>query len=1519
MGNEMARMLWAQCWQVTLLILIVGLLSRWLCRNRPHVTHALWVVVLLKALTPPIWSSPSGLFSWLQTPQASEEIVEPIPAEEPPPAPAAISPTMLDVPEESLAEISEPLPPAIPEAEAWDQVPPIPADLVFAEAAMDVEELQPAFPQPAETESPPSRPIWIPLILAVWITGALGSLLLALARWLVCWREIRRALVVHDPLAQELFETLKTRLRVRRKVRLLISQSRIGPAVVGLVRPTVLIPARVMAGKSASDLEPILAHELIHIRRGDLWVGWLQVLAEAVWWFHPLIRFAGRWLKHEAERCCDEEVIGELGYRPVRYARVLLDVLELKHILKPVPVLPGVKPVEITSKRLERIMLLGQGCRKRTPWWCWLMMLLAAALTLPGAAFVAEAKDKTKRKERRAEQESPSANSSVAQTKTYKVGDAIQKIQTDFGLPDEATARIELAAYLKTVVGPIWQDEAWLFSENEAGTPSLRIKGNTLRVHHTPCVQAEIADQLKLIRVNGYQHIMIEARIMTASRELVEKSVKRWETLPAENPPGDSGERILWAAPDRDFGGKAENGARMLVEKSIPMRMALLDEPEMKELIEACQADARSNLLSCPKVTAFNGQFVTIQSTTQRPFVVGISEDGKPGLRVVSEGISLKLRPVLDERHIRLESEITLSDIRGVEVMNLPGQPGDENPLKVQVPEVATTRINTTVKVPDGGSVLLGGLKTLNEEREPAGTPILNKVPYVSRLFKNPDVGHENPDEQLFVLLKVTHLSREESNAIRPNPPAPALPRDLSDADVRNAEKAARIAILEQQKALEAWRRAKTGESESEVHRAETEFFQAREAAEQAMQKLQFRKQRTGELHHGVGVNSESGLTGRVVLPKKDFDKVEIEPPTDEEVLKALGKDSTAKGASPLHAVERKNIVITKEKLSQSADSPKYYPLVGPAQVHTARFKCTVVFDEIQKSEWPVPFSNSARKKQQLLIDKSRVVRVESLPQPSPKEPAVLPAAHYLKEDVQHFPAGPKFQLPPTGEKPAIQEAVDDFNTLYREKRFAEAEMVAKLALESYPGNETFEMMRWKARFARREAMKNAVAGAMEDPVIEDVHDPLLEKYGFKTWKELSRTRTQQWQTETERTIEKQLTMKVTLNYTRTPLSEVLKELSTNSGLNIVIDNSGLSEEGLTAEHPVTLSVKDVKLSTALEVILEPLRLCYQVQDEVLKINSKARIENTTLEVKTYPVADLVIPIPQRVSLDLREKERPGQTTMAEESNKSAPATSDHRIHPNPIVTDTEGLMQLIQSTVHPDSWDERGGSGAIKFYETTLSLVVRQTPKVHEELRDLLEQLRRLQDVQVCLALRTIEVESLDDKDLAKKLESGKPVSLTPDEAEALKLTLHENNGAKVVNAPKVTLFNGQTVQILFHTDDDAGLSMDLSPVISPDRRFVRLGISPTSQNNSDRPSNVQSLLKDGHSVLLNLTKNNAKTMKLSLITPTIIVPEEEEERLGNATRHSGKTTVNGTNFSRLTPPMIIQEEEELLGTEEK
>ena len=372
MATEFIPIAIVQLWQVTLLILVVAVLSRWFSRRRPHLSHLLWLVVLIKCVTPPLWASPGGVFCWIQPEQQIEspfvENVEwtPVAWDE-----------MLEVENAStmISELSDAPFAGVHLDEAAE------AELTAASSVVE-----PPFDQPFGDRVGNAT-------LVAWAVISGLVLLGVTIRWLRFWRMVRSSPRRDSPELDTMLQTLSKQLGVRRRVRLLVTESLVGPAVVGFFRVTVLIPAVVADKLKGKSVEPILAHELLHIRRGDLWVGLLQTVAQAMWWFHPLVWWVGRVTTREAERCCDEEVLGELNCDPASYARALLDVLDLKSQLKPVPVFPGVRPVDVTSQRLERIMTLRQGCQRRSPWWCWLVALGAAALTLPGAAFVVVGED----------------------------------------------------------------------------------------------------------------------------------------------------------------------------------------------------------------------------------------------------------------------------------------------------------------------------------------------------------------------------------------------------------------------------------------------------------------------------------------------------------------------------------------------------------------------------------------------------------------------------------------------------------------------------------------------------------------------------------------------------------------------------------------------------------------------------------------------------------------------------------------------------------------------------------------------------------------------------------------------------------------------------------------------------------------------------------------------------------------------------------------------------------------------
>ncbi|QDT30192.1 Regulatory protein BlaR1 [Gimesia panareensis] len=382
---EWSYLIWQQVWQCTLLALVVWLICRLVRIRRAHLTYLLWLVVLLKFVTPPLWSSSSGLFCWMQS-GLTEEVVQNSAAQQ------TDSLTRTEWIRRLIGDDVDQLPEA--QRASVEVTIHDPQDRsTEAMAAHSRQDIATEAATAASSIRRSPRMSWLTVGLWFWTGMAVLIATVMLIRFLCCWQTIRRAGVVNSPELDELLVRLCGELGLKRRIRLVVTHSRIGPAVIGLFRPTILLPTAIAESRTPEELKPILAHELIHIRRGDLWIGLLQLLASIVWWFHPLVWLTGRRLKFEMEQCCDEEVLAELKCDPRRYAGALLEILELKQTLKTVPMVPGVRPVEITSKRMERIMRLGQGSQKRTPWWCWVVFVTLAAVVLPGAAFVVSAGD----------------------------------------------------------------------------------------------------------------------------------------------------------------------------------------------------------------------------------------------------------------------------------------------------------------------------------------------------------------------------------------------------------------------------------------------------------------------------------------------------------------------------------------------------------------------------------------------------------------------------------------------------------------------------------------------------------------------------------------------------------------------------------------------------------------------------------------------------------------------------------------------------------------------------------------------------------------------------------------------------------------------------------------------------------------------------------------------------------------------------------------------------------------------
>lgn len=396
-------------WQVTLVILGVAVIVRLFCRQRPHLAYLLWMLVPIKCLVPPLIGSSVGLFVWVDTagesiaktfenPRTQEQAMSSSadessaqPALDPPEQMGEFSPAVLghSLPAQPVDDAPRPmgngeLEPAVAAASAPDAK-------ILSSSIQDAPEAEfkPLTDEVIESQTVSTgrwvhSMTWRHIVLVTWVAGAISVLVWVVVKRIACQLVINGSAGTAQHPFQLTVERLRQRFGVKRSVTVAVTARSIGPAAVGIWRPTIVIPEWIVNSCRSDQLEQILGHELAHIRRRDGLAALLQIVASVLWWFHPLVWWANRRAILVRELCVDEEVLSRLECDRSEYAQTLIDIIARKRTMSGLVGVPGLRSVDVTAKRLQHIML-SQRQRAVTSWFSWSFALIALLLVLPGA------------------------------------------------------------------------------------------------------------------------------------------------------------------------------------------------------------------------------------------------------------------------------------------------------------------------------------------------------------------------------------------------------------------------------------------------------------------------------------------------------------------------------------------------------------------------------------------------------------------------------------------------------------------------------------------------------------------------------------------------------------------------------------------------------------------------------------------------------------------------------------------------------------------------------------------------------------------------------------------------------------------------------------------------------------------------------------------------------------------------------------------------------------------------------
>ena len=352
--------------------------------QRPAVTHALCVLILLKLFTPPLFSF---AVNWVPTDSG-----------------AARSSSEHRAVEDEITSRPNSGSIAVPAESANEQSSTTADDRESNESGARSTSILPISPPPPHPPLPWQTEIWNALanhwpacLFAAWAASSLLLGAVTLGRVFRLKSAVQRA-TVSGPSVDQDVQLLADRLGIRRIPRVRFIAGTAPPMLLSIFgRPEVVIPIQLWDRLARGQQQTLLVHELSHLRRGDHWVRCLEILATCVYWWHPATWLARRAFREAEEQCCDAWVVWAMPDSSRTYMSTLLDAIDF--------MLEGARPPKMAKHMLasgmgqfhnlqRRLTMVRQRIvQRRLTGPGWTAVVLISAVALPLGARLARGDD----------------------------------------------------------------------------------------------------------------------------------------------------------------------------------------------------------------------------------------------------------------------------------------------------------------------------------------------------------------------------------------------------------------------------------------------------------------------------------------------------------------------------------------------------------------------------------------------------------------------------------------------------------------------------------------------------------------------------------------------------------------------------------------------------------------------------------------------------------------------------------------------------------------------------------------------------------------------------------------------------------------------------------------------------------------------------------------------------------------------------------------------------------------------
>lgn len=378
----------------------------------------------------------------------------------------------------------------------------------------------------------------------------------------------------------------------------------------------------------------------------------------------------------------------------------------------------------------------------------------------------------------------------------------------DFGGEEEEEVELDPETLVELIVESTGGEDAWS-AANSTITPS----SGQLLVNATRELHLALQSFLENLRANSDVFVIVEARFIDMLDDFLEdigvdsrnlgqppgqgfgtafgviNSSRTGGTDIGFNNLGSANNAALVMGQDRTAGriehildgfvGAASGSRLTSALRGLTLQVTWLDPFQINAIIRATQEQRAARTVTAPRVTASNGQRVHVSVITQRSYVQDyelvsggtgliVSEVADPVIDTFQDGVVLDVRPVIssDRKYITLDVRPTLASLINGIISTVTISLGTLNAaaslVEIDLPEISLQQAFTSVTVPDGGTVLLGGFRSLNERKYESKVPLLGELPIIKNAFRRK--AYLNEKRSLYILLtaKVVDLRAEE-------------------------------------------------------------------------------------------------------------------------------------------------------------------------------------------------------------------------------------------------------------------------------------------------------------------------------------------------------------------------------------------------------------------------------------------------------------------------------------------------------------------------------------------------------------------------------------------------------------------------------------------------------------------------------------------------------------------------------------------------------------------------------------